>query len=135
MPTLPWATVERPADPSAGAVLMASRFKLRRWRDVLPFFLDSMRIHRQVRSADGAYGVSLEAHPLRREFFTLSAWRDDAAVRALVAAEPHRSAMRKYRPAMAEAAFRFWSAPVAALPPTWDEAKRHLREPEPPAIP
>jgi len=130
MPTLPWATVERPADPSATAVFMASRFKLRRWRDVLPFFRDSMRIHRQVRSADGAYGVSLEAHPLRREFFTLSAWRDDAAVRALVAAEPHRSAMRKYRPAMADAAFRFWSAPVGSLPPTWDEAKRRLAEPE-----
>jgi hypothetical protein len=109
---------------------MASRFKLRRWRDVLPFFRDSMRIHRQVRSADGAYGVSLEAHPLRREFFTLSAWRDDAAVRALVAAEPHRSAMRKYRPAMAEAAFRFWSAEAGSLPPTWAEAKRRLAEPD-----
>jgi len=130
MPTLPWATVERPADPSTTAVFMASRFKLRRWRDVLPFFRDSMRIHRQVRSADGAYGVSLSAHPLRREFFTLSAWRDDAAVRALVAAEPHRSAMRRYRPMMAEAAFRFWSAPAGPLPPEWDEAKRRLAEAE-----
>ena len=135
MPTLPWATAERPADPSATAVLMTSRFKLRRWRDVLPFFLDSMRIHRQVRAADGAYGVSLEAHPLRREFFTLSAWRDDAAVRALVAAEPHRSAMRRYRPAMAESAFRFWTVPVTALPPAWDEAKRRLASEEQPAQP
>ena len=41
---------------------------------------EPMRIHRQVRRADGAYGVSLEAHPLKREFLTLSSWRDDDAV-------------------------------------------------------
>ena len=50
-----------------------------------------MRIHEQVRAADGALGVSLVAHPLQRVFFTLSAWRDRAAVDALVSAEPHRS--------------------------------------------
>ena len=79
MPTLPWISV-RPAD--APAVVMASRFELRRLRDVPRFFLDAMRIHRQVRAADGALGVSLVAHPLQREFFTLSAWRDRAAVDA-----------------------------------------------------
>ncbi|GAA0934494.1 hypothetical protein GCM10009557_95300 [Virgisporangium ochraceum] len=127
MPTLPWATVGRPAGTEA--VIMASRFTLRTWRHVLPFFLDSMRIHRQVRRTAGAYGVSLEAHPLRREFLTLSSWRDDAAIKALVTAEPHRSVMRKYRSATAEATFRFWSAP-AAEPPTWAEARRRLAEPE-----
>ena len=58
--------------------------ELRRLRDVPRFFLDAMRIHRQVRAADGALGVSLVAHPLRREFFTLSAWRDRAAVDAVL---------------------------------------------------
>jgi hypothetical protein len=108
---------------------MASRFTLRTWRHVLPFFLDAMRIHRQVRRADGAYGVSLEAHPLRREFLTLSSWRDKAAVQALTLAEPHRSIMRKYRPVTGEATFRFWTAP-AAEPPTWAEARRRLSEPQ-----
>ena len=60
----------RPVRPTAPAVVMASRFRLRRLRDVPRFFLDAMRIHRQVRAADGALGVSLVAHPLRREFFT-----------------------------------------------------------------
>jgi hypothetical protein len=127
MPTIPWTTV----DPAGAddAVIMASRFTLRTWRHVLPFFLDAMRIHRQVRRADGAYGVSLEAHPLKREFLTLSSWRDDAAVKALVGAEPHRSAMRKYRQVTKEATFRFWTAP-ATEPPTWAEAKRRLSQPE-----
>ncbi len=124
MPTLPWTKI---GDSDREAVVMASRFTLRTWRHVLPFFVDAMRIHRQVRRADGAYGVSLEAHPLRREFLTLSSWRDDAAVKALVRAEPHRSVMRRYRSATKEATFRFWSA---SEPPTWAEAKRRLAEAE-----
>jgi hypothetical protein len=123
MPTLPWISV-RPAD--APAVVMASRFRLRRLRDVPRFFLDAMRIHRQVRAAEGALGVSLVAHPLRREFFTLSAWRDRAAVDALVRAEPHRSAMGRYHAVMADAVFRFWEVPPDALPPSWEDAFRRL---------
>ena len=123
MPTLPWISV-RPAD--APAVVMASRFELRRLRDVPRFFLDAMRIHRQVRVADGALGVSLVAHPLRREFFTLSAWRDRAAVDALVRAEPHRSTMGRYHAVMADAVFRFWEVPPGALPPSWDDAPSRL---------
>jgi heme-degrading monooxygenase HmoA len=105
---------------------MASRFRLRRLRDVPRFFLDAMRIHRQVRAADGALGVSLVARPLQREFFTLSAWRDRAAVDALVRAEPHRSAMGRHHEDMEDAAFRFWEVPPDALPPSWDEAYRRL---------
>jgi heme-degrading monooxygenase HmoA len=79
-----------------------------------------------VRAADGALGVSLVAHPLRREFFTLSAWRDRAAVDALVRAEPHRSAMGRYHAVMADAVFRFWEVPPDALPPSWEDAFRRL---------
>jgi len=66
------------------------------------------------------------AHPLRREFFTLSAWRDRAAVDALVRAEPHRSAMGRYHAVMAAATFRFWEVPPDALPPSWDDARSRL---------
>jgi heme-degrading monooxygenase HmoA len=123
MPTLPWIPVHAADAP---AVVMASRFRLRRLRDVPRFFLDAMRIHRQVRAADGALGVSLVAHPLRREFFTLSAWRNRAAVDALVRAEPHRSAMGRYHAVMADAVFRFWEVSPDALPPSWEEAFRRL---------
>lgn len=125
MPTLPWTKANEPTTPDA--VVMASRFTLRTWRHVLPFFLVSMRIRGQVSRADGAYGVSLEAHPLKREFLTLSTWRDDAAIKAMIKVEPHRSAMRRYRALTAEATFRFWSAPAGETP-TWAEAKRRLAE-------
>ena len=61
-------------------VVMASRFELKRMRDVPGFLLDSLRIRRQVLRADGALGVSLVAHPLRRQVLTLSAWSDRQAV-------------------------------------------------------
>jgi heme-degrading monooxygenase HmoA len=125
MPTLPWITVEKPQEPGA-VVVMASRFRVKGFRHVLPFFVDSMRVLAQVRKADGALGVSLAAHPLRREFATLSAWRDREAVNALVRSEPHRTIMGRYRPAMADARFTFWEVPATELPLDWTDAERRL---------
>ncbi|SFO78785.1 protein of unknown function [Geodermatophilus dictyosporus] len=125
MPTLPWFSGPVPV-PGTTAVVMASRFRVRRLRQVPRFFLDSMRIHRQVRAADGALGISLIARPLRREFLTLSAWRDRGSLDALVRAEPHRGAMRRHRAAMAESTFTFWEVPAVQLPVRWDDARQHL---------
>ena len=125
MPTLPWTTVDT-APATGEIVVMASWFRVRRFRDVLPFLRDAMRVHRQVRDADGAVGVALQAHPLRREFRTLSAWRDRAALDAMVGREPHRTVMRRHRPAMADSAFTFWTTPAGELP-NWEEARERLR--------
>ena len=103
MPTIPWRAAQPASTPSptaTPAVVMASRFELRHLRDVPRFLLDSLRIRRQVLRANGALGVSLVAHPLRRQFLTLSAWSDRNAVNELVRAEPHRSAMRRHRSTM-----------------------------------
>jgi hypothetical protein len=67
---------------------------------VLPFLRDAMRVRTLVRRSEGALGVSLVARPLRREFETLSAWRDRESLNAMVRAEPHRSVMGRYRAAM-----------------------------------
>lgn len=125
MPTLPWLAVDPPA-PDTEAVVMASVFRVRGYRHVLPFFLAAMRVHAQVRRADGALGVSLVAHPLRKEFRTLSAWRDRAALDALVRAEPHRSVMVAQKQAMADSTFTFWTVPAGDLPLSWDDANARL---------
>lgn len=126
MPTLPWRALPQPVDRTATVLVMASRFRLRRLRDAPGFLLDSLLIHRQVIAAEGALGVSLVAHPMRREFLTLSAWTDRHALHALVRAEPHRSAMRRHHPAMAEASFTSWEVTAADLPIRWDDARRRL---------
>jgi heme-degrading monooxygenase HmoA len=127
VPTLPWLPPTPPElAAEAPVVVMASRFRLRRLHQVPRFFLAAMRIHRQVRGADGLLGVSLVAHPLRREFLTLSAWRDRAALDAMVRRDAHRGGMRRHRAAMAEARFTFWTAARADLPIDWADARRRL---------
>jgi hypothetical protein len=125
VPTMPWIAVHEPA-PNAEVVIMASRFRVRGFRHVLPFFIDSLRVHAQVRRSEGALGISLVAHPLGREFRTLSAWENRAALDAMVGSGPHRSVMKRYRGAMADVGFTFWTVPAAALPPTWEEADERL---------
>ena len=135
MLTLPWMSLQpaeptEPTAPPATLLVMASRFRLRRWRDVPRFLVDSMRTLRQVRTTGAAVGVSLSTRPLRREFRTLSAWRDRGALDAWVGTQPHRDAMRRYRPAMAESAFTFWTVPSDQLPVSWHDAARRLDEAE-----
>ena len=132
MPPLPWT-----ATPAAGAsadasdeiVVMASVLKLDSFRRTPGFLRAAMAIRRQVLGAEGAVGVALNTALPRRTFFTLSAWRDRDALNAFVRSEPHASTMRRYRRAMADARFVFWSTPADKLPPTWAEVEDRLREP------
>jgi quinol monooxygenase YgiN len=130
MPPLPWTTAP---DADAGhdeVVLMASLLRLDSVRPVPRFLRAAMAIRQQVLRADGAVGVSLST-ALPRTFFTLSAWRDRDALEAFVRSEPHVSSMRRYRPAMADARFAFWSTTADKLPPSWTEAQHRLRQTNP----
>ncbi|MBV6699128.1 hypothetical protein KV557_18725 [Kitasatospora aureofaciens] len=74
----------------------------------------------------GAVGASLAAQPLKRTFWTLSAWESREALYAK--AEPHRSIMTSLRSTIKESVFTFWEAPVQDLPISWPEARRRLAE-------
>ncbi|GLY26834.1 hypothetical protein [Kineosporia sp. NBRC 101731] len=125
MPTIPWQNLDSTLTDDTEVVVMASRFQLHKLSQVPRFFLDAMKIHRQVGRSEGAVGISLEAHPLRREFFTLSAWRDQASIDAMIRQEPHRGAMSRHRRAMASSAFIFYRLPAGQLPAGWEDA--HVR--------
>ena len=105
MPALPWRPGPYDPDTTASVVVLASRFQLRRYRDVVPFFLAALRIHAQVRRSEGAVGLALIAHPLRRTFYTLSSWRDHAAIDAMITTEPHRSIMVRYHELTSDSRF------------------------------
>jgi heme-degrading monooxygenase HmoA len=128
MPTIPWQKLDHTPAKDQEVVVMASRFRLNKISQVPAFFVDAMRILKQVRGSEGAVGVSLVAHPLKREFFTLSAWQDQTAINAMVGQEPHRSAMRRHRKAMESSVFTFYNVPASELPAGWEEARRRLEE-------
>ncbi|MDX3644492.1 DUF3291 domain-containing protein [Streptomyces sp. MB09-02B] len=127
MPTLRWTTVSTPA-PDAETFVMASRLEVRSLKDVPRFFLQSLSAWKQVSGAPGAYGASLIAQPLKRTFWTLSAWENKDALYTYARTEPHRSIMNGLRPTMKDSVFTFWQAPVADLPIDWSEARRRLAE-------
>jgi hypothetical protein len=77
-------------------------------------------------------GVSLRAQPLRRSYWTLSAWTDQAALRAFARTEPHRTIMRRVGPWAKTATFRFWTVPGGELAPAElrAQAERRINAPE-----
>ena len=127
MPTLPWTTPNAPR-PQTRAVVMASRFEVRSLADVPRFFWKSLAAWRQVRTAPGAVGASLIAQPLKRTFWTLSAWESREALYTFAKTEPHYSIMTSLRSTMDNSTFTFWDVPVEELPITWADAKRRLAE-------
>ncbi|MBE4735423.1 MULTISPECIES: DUF3291 domain-containing protein [Streptomyces] len=127
MPTLRWTTVSTPA-PDTEAFVMASRLEVRSFKDVPRFFRQSLSAWKQVSGAPGAYGASLIAQPLKRTFWTLSAWQDKDALYKYAKTEPHRSIMNGLRPTMKDSVFTFWQAPSADLPIDWPDARRRLAD-------
>jgi quinol monooxygenase YgiN len=125
MPTLPWTT-PNPALPNAEAYAMASRFEVRSTKDIPRFFLNSLRAWRQVRSAPGCLGASLIAQPLRRVFYTLSAWENRDALYDFAGTQPHRDITATLRPTMRSATFTFWGTTAEQLPLSWDDARERL---------
>ena len=128
MPTLPWTQPKRSAPPRDEAVVMASRFQLSRWRDVIPFLLAALRIRRQMLRSPGVVGVSLIAKPFAKTFYTLSAWNDRDALDSAVAQQPHLDVMTRFRTRTKGSVFVFWPLGGTHLPPRWDDARSRLDE-------
>jgi quinol monooxygenase YgiN len=123
MPTLPWTTAANAPASTRDALIMASRFRLETWTDVPGFLLAALRIRTQMLASPGALGVSLIAQPLRKTFYTLSAWQDRAALDRAVGTQPHAATMTRFRPKMASAVFTFWEGEPR---PEWPDARHRL---------
>ncbi|MFD0417583.1 DUF3291 domain-containing protein [Streptomyces sp. NPDC127108] len=127
MPIIPWVTPHE-APPDTTAFVMASRLETKSLKHVPRFFWQSYKAWKQVRTAPGALGASLEAQLTKGVFYTLSAWQDRAALYAYARTEPHKSIMTGLRPATRDSVFTFWEVPAGELPIDWADAKRRLTE-------
>ena len=101
MPPLPWHKSET-VDPTATYVLTMTRLPLRSYLRIPRIMRATLRIMRALRSSDGLVGYSLKADLLRKTFWTVSAWRDDAAVAEFVRSDTHRAAMVGLQPHMVQ---------------------------------
>ena len=72
MPASPWRTLGSP-DPGGDVVALLSYLPLKSYWRVLPFFLYTAQVMKQLASAHGVLGYSFLARPLREQFWALSA--------------------------------------------------------------
>lgn len=103
-----------------------TRLRLRSIRFVPSFFLHAIGSLRQARRAPGFRGGSLLADRAWT-FWTLTAWDDQASMRAYMLGGSHRAAMPRLVGWCDEASVAHWEQAEEALP-SWSEADRRMRE-------
>jgi hypothetical protein len=127
VPSLPWTVVD--AAPSGSQVVfLASRLRLRSARHIPGFFRAAFAVRSQVRRSPGAVGVSLIAEPMRKTFWTLSAWTDQASLDSFVQSQPHLGVMSRYHARLVSPEFTTWNADASSVPPSRSSAKDRWAE-------
>ena len=126
MPALPWIRVSEPEIDST-YVVMASRLPLRSYARIPSFMRATWRIRRQLATADGLIGYSLDANLLAKTFWTLSVWRDQEALDSFARGEPHRGVIAAIRPHMKPTTFVTWTSTGSEIPVKWQTARQQIK--------
>ena len=125
MPASPWRTFGSP-EPEREYVALLSYLPLKSYWRIPHFFLYTAQVVKQLASAEGMLGYSVLARPLSKRFWTLSAWKDEAALRAFVHYPPHVRIMTALTAHMSETKFVRWMVNGSELPLRWDDALRRF---------
>jgi hypothetical protein len=125
MPALPWTTGPY-AVGDAQLHVLASTLPLARYRDLPRFLRWTMKIRKQLATADGLAGYSLDAHLLRKTFYTLSAWKDRDAMNRFVHSGQHAAMLADMAGRLGKPTFTESTTPASAVPLDWAAAKQGL---------
>jgi quinol monooxygenase YgiN len=121
----PWRTFGS-LEPERDYVVLLSYLPLKSFWRIPHFFLYTAQVTKQLVSAEGVLGYSVLARPLSKQFWTLSAWKDDAALRTFVQYPPHARIMTALTPHMGETKFVRWMVKGFQLPLSWEDAPSRL---------
>jgi heme-degrading monooxygenase HmoA len=102
-----------------------TRLRVRAWRYLPAFFIQTLRIARQAAQADGNLAVKLLRNS-GNTFWTGTTWSSEAAMKAFMLAPPHGETMRKLLDWCDEAALVHWTQEGQELP-SWQEAHQRLQ--------
>jgi len=105
-------------------LISLTRLRVRSFRYLLQFVWQALKTARQAERASGFLGGRL-LREARNTFWTITAWEDEAAMRAYRNAGAHRAVMPRLLNWCDEAAVAHWSQETSALP-EWREAHQRL---------
>jgi hypothetical protein len=117
----PWQSHSRAA-PERDYVALLSYLPLNSGWSIPRLLLYNVRIRRQLRTSAGLVGYSLRARLAAKQFWTLSVWGDETALREFVAAPPHAAVMKALAPHMGATRFTNWTVRGSDLPLQWNDA-------------
>ncbi|RYY14643.1 DUF3291 domain-containing protein [Methylobacterium sp. WL6] len=107
------------------AFVSITRLRIRSWRFMPPFVVDTLRSLSQTKAAPGLIGGSLLADR-KRTFWTLTLWTDQSDMRRYMISGAHRKAMPKLLDWCDEASVVHWTQEAEDIP-TWNEAAERMR--------
>jgi hypothetical protein len=125
MTALPWTTCQYRKD-ATDLLVLTTRLPLHRYRDIPRFLRWTMRVRAQLRTAPGCAGYSLDAKPLRKTFWTVSAWSGKDAVEAFVHSGQHAAMLADLAGRVGDPRFVESTASSADLPPSWKDAHERI---------
>jgi heme-degrading monooxygenase HmoA len=106
-------------------VISITRLHLRSWRYAPQFAVYTLGSARQARRSDGFLGGAL-GNDTERGAWTMTAWRDEAAMRAFRNRGIHFNAMPRLLKWCDEASFAHWTQSDATLPSP-EQAHRRMK--------
>lgn len=121
----PWKWTSQ-LEPEREYLVLASSIPPLSRRSTWRLFRGSGVVRKQLSGTDGVMGFALLARPMRKQYATLSIWRDEAALEAFAGTEPHRQLMIGLKPEMGPTKFVRWTIRGAQGRPSWDDALQRL---------
>jgi hypothetical protein len=103
-----------------------TRLRVRSWRYLPAFLLQSFRSAYQAKHAAASLAVTI-LRDANQVFWTCTMWIDEAAMRAFMRSGAHRRVMPHLAKWCDEAALAHWTQ-NAPEPPSWHEAHQRLRQ-------
>jgi quinol monooxygenase YgiN len=125
VPDLPW-TARAETEAGASYLVMVSHLPLKRITATVSFLRGVSAVRKQLATAEGLIGYTLRAKPLARDYWTLSVWTDDTALRQFMRTAPHVQLMTSLKPLMGPTRFVTWTTSAADGRPSMTAALEHL---------
>jgi Domain of unknown function (DUF3291) len=122
----PWKTLGV-LEADSEYLVLASSIPPKSISSTWAMFRGSRIVRQQLLTTDGVMGFALLAEPLRKNYATLSVWRDDEALNAFAGAHPHARLMAELAPSMNAPRFVRWTISGSDGIPSWAEALERLQ--------